>query len=356
MLPNSARVPRCDRSRRVRRGARLPRGCVQRARLEVSPRVLRSAWITSLHVQGVRQGRLRGVSGFADHRKQSCCRSGTTSPGAWRRQDDPRRPFNGCVPRAVLPRTISPACGRTGHSSLRGGRSIEAGRRQAAVGRERKLPPTHCSTGRILEAEKKRAGVDHPPLSDKQKIDEWRIRYASANLLRQQMARASRRDGLLQSQLAPPDASKSMPKAYDFCEHPAIAIMPDQRDCWRSRYRWDMGARVIRAQIGGVPQVELTVIKNAGHAFVDPPDPFRRSAGGGVTGAPEPQHQQSRRAGGGGGSAEAAQRSVAVAKDLDRPNLRVFPERPQRVREHHHAAGEDRPLDADEARHRPRDE
>jgi len=55
----------------------------------------------------------------------------------------------------------------------------------------------------------------------------------------------------------------------------------------------------------------------------------------------------------------ATARSGVVAgaiRNSDGSNLRVLPERPQSVGEHHHAAAEDRPLDTDKARNRTGDE
>ena len=46
---------------------------------------------------------------------------------------------------------------------------------------------------------------------------------------------------------------------------------------------------------------------------------------------------------------------VGAMRNSDGPNLRVLPERPHRVTEHHDPAGEDRPLHTDDARHRSGD-
>lgn len=128
-----------------------------------------------------------------------------------------------------------------------------------------------------LDAEKKKAGVDHPPLSDKQKIEEWRIRYAAANIydvtkwreLRGGMAFYNPRAGSL--------ASKSIPASYDFVELlrsrtcPTSIVLGDHDIS-------DMGARVIQQQSAGVANISLTVLANAGHAlWVDQPDAVRNA-------------------------------------------------------------------------------
>jgi proline iminopeptidase len=125
-----------------------------------------------------------------------------------------------------------------------------------------------------IEAERKKAGVDRPPLSDKQRIEEWRIRYASANLYDVSRWRQLRGGMAFYNPRAGSAASKSMPKSYDFTEAlrnrscPTSVILGDHDLS-------DMGARVIRRQLAGVPRVELTVIRNAGHAlWVDQPAAF----------------------------------------------------------------------------------
>jgi pimeloyl-ACP methyl ester carboxylesterase len=125
-----------------------------------------------------------------------------------------------------------------------------------------------------IEAEKKKAGVDRPPLSDKQQIAEWRIRYASANLYDVSKWRQMRGGMAFHNTRAGSAAWKTMPQTYDFTEAlrnrscPTSVILGDHDIS-------DMGARVIRRQLAGVPRVELTVIRNAGHAlWVDQPGGF----------------------------------------------------------------------------------
>jgi proline iminopeptidase len=117
-----------------------------------------------------------------------------------------------------------------------------------------------------IEAEKKKAGVDRPPLSDKQRITEWRIRYASANLYDVSKWRQLRGGMAFHNSRAGSAAWKTMPQTYDFTQAlrtrscPTSVILGDHDHS-------DMGARVIRQQLAGVPRVELTVIRNAGHAL-----------------------------------------------------------------------------------------
>jgi proline iminopeptidase len=130
-----------------------------------------------------------------------------------------------------------------------------------------------------IEAEKKKAGLDRAPLSDRQKIDEWRIRYAAANLYNVSNWRQLRGGMAFYNPRASSAASKSMPQAYDFLDVlrsracPTSVILGDHDIS-------DMGARVIREQSARVPQVELTVIENAGHAlWVDQPTAFIQAIG-----------------------------------------------------------------------------
>jgi pimeloyl-ACP methyl ester carboxylesterase len=125
-----------------------------------------------------------------------------------------------------------------------------------------------------IEAEKKKAGVDRPPLSDKQQITEWRIRYASANLYDVSKWRQLRGGMAFYNSRAGSAASKTMPQTYDFTGAlrnrpcPTSVIIGDHDFS-------DMGARVIRRQLAGVPRVDLTVIRNAGHTlWVDQPGAF----------------------------------------------------------------------------------
>jgi proline iminopeptidase len=126
-----------------------------------------------------------------------------------------------------------------------------------------------------IEAEKKRAGVDRPPLSDKQKIEEWRIRFASANLYDLSKWRQLRGGMAFYNPRAGSDASKGFPQTYDFVEVlrsrscPTSVILGDHDFI-------DPGARVIRQELADVPRVQLTVLKDAGHLlWIDQPDSFR---------------------------------------------------------------------------------
>jgi proline iminopeptidase len=128
-----------------------------------------------------------------------------------------------------------------------------------------------------IDIEKKLAGVDHPPLSDRQKTAEWRIRFASANLYDVSKWRQLRGGMAFYNPRAGSDASKSMPEAYDFVSLlrsrscPTSVILGDHDI-------GDMGARVIREQLAGVPRVELTVIRNAGHVlWIDQPAAVRQA-------------------------------------------------------------------------------
>lgn len=125
-----------------------------------------------------------------------------------------------------------------------------------------------------IEIEKRKAGVDKPPLSAKQKIEEWRIRFASANIYDLSRWRELRGGMAFYNGRAGSDASRTMPANYDFTEAlrnrrcPTTVILGDHDIA-------DMGARVIRQQTAGIPAVRVVVLKNAGHVlWIDQPVAF----------------------------------------------------------------------------------
>lgn len=125
-----------------------------------------------------------------------------------------------------------------------------------------------------IELERKKAGVDKPPLSGKQKIEEWHIRYASANLYDLTKWRLLRGGMAFYNGKAGSVAGKSMPASYDFIPAlrnrtcPTTVILGDHDIS-------DMGARVISRQLVGLRRINLVVIKNAGHVlWVDQPGAF----------------------------------------------------------------------------------
>jgi proline iminopeptidase len=126
-----------------------------------------------------------------------------------------------------------------------------------------------------IDVEKRKAGVDHPPLSDRQQTDEWRIRYASGNIYDVSRWRQLRGGMAFYNPRAGSDAYKSLPATYGFVDLlrtrscPTSIILGDHDV-------GDMGARVIRSQLAGVANVELTVLPNAGHVlWIDQPDLFK---------------------------------------------------------------------------------
>lgn len=128
-----------------------------------------------------------------------------------------------------------------------------------------------------IEAERKRAGVNGPLRSDKQRIMEWRIRYASANLFDVSKWRQLRGGLAFYNPRAGSATSKTMPATYDFVPMlrarscPTFIVLGDHDIA-------DMGARVIREQTVGISKVDLTVVPRAGHAlWVDQPAGFARA-------------------------------------------------------------------------------
>ena len=128
-----------------------------------------------------------------------------------------------------------------------------------------------------IDVERRKAGVDHPPLSDKQKIEDWHIRFAAANIFDISKWRELRGGMAFYNPRAGSDANKTMPQSYDFTgivrarSCPTSIILGDHDVV-------DMGARVIRQQVAGEKEIELTVIANAGHVlWVDQPAAFRKA-------------------------------------------------------------------------------
>lgn len=128
-----------------------------------------------------------------------------------------------------------------------------------------------------IDVERKKAGVDHPPLSDKQRIEEWRIRYAAANIYDVSKWRDLRGGMAFYNSKAGAAAYKSMPSVYDFVSVlrarscPTAIVLGDHDVA-------DMGARVIQQQAAGVGNIKLTILKNAGHVvWIDQPAAVRKA-------------------------------------------------------------------------------
>ena len=75
-----------------------------------------------------------------------------------------------------------------------------------------------------IELEKRKASVDRLPLSEKQKTEEWRIRYASANRYDVSKWRELRGGMAFYNGRAGSDAGKSMRENYDFTEALVIGV------------------------------------------------------------------------------------------------------------------------------------
>jgi proline iminopeptidase len=137
-----------------------------------------------------------------------------------------------------------------------------------------------------IEVERQKAGVDHTPLSDKQTIEEWRIRFAAANIYDVSKWRDLRGGMAFYNPKAASDAGRGVPVSYDFVAVlraracPTAIVLGDHDIA-------DMGARVIHQQVAGVDNVKLTVLKNAGHVvWVDQPAAVRDAIDQGLSMCP----------------------------------------------------------------------
>lgn len=126
-----------------------------------------------------------------------------------------------------------------------------------------------------LQALKKQEGLDKKDLSNKEKYHEWRIRFAAVNLYHIDRWKELRGGMAFHNSAAGNAAAKSMPKAYNFLgdlrSHPyPITIIIGDHDFG------DLGLKNHKRWVTGIPNVELAVVKDAGHAiWLDQPDEFR---------------------------------------------------------------------------------
>lgn len=149
--------------------------------------------------------------------------------------------------------------------------------RDSALLAEQKAAANAMFTRPEIEVERKRAGVDGPLRSDKQRIAEWRIRYASANLYDVAKWRQLRGGMALYNPQAGRAAGRTMPTAYDL--RPMVRARPCPTAIILGDHDIsDMGARLIRQQTTGIAKVEVTVIPRSGHAvWIDQPTAFARA-------------------------------------------------------------------------------
>ncbi|MFN2637443.1 MAG: alpha/beta fold hydrolase [Gemmatimonadaceae bacterium] len=125
-----------------------------------------------------------------------------------------------------------------------------------------------------IAAETRKAGLDHPNLSDRERIEAWRIRFASANIYDLRKWRRLGGGMAFYNSRAGSAASQTMPKEWNFVELlekracPTAVIVGDHDI-------GDMGARMISEDVRSVSGVRLTVIPDAGHVvWIDQPSAF----------------------------------------------------------------------------------
>jgi len=128
-----------------------------------------------------------------------------------------------------------------------------------------------------IEAEIKKSGLDKDNKTDKDKTYAWKIRFAGANIYNVKYWRKFKGGGAFYNKEAGLAAAKSMPSdGFDFISilrkhtYPISIILGD--------YDYlDMGGKVHKKQISYIPNIELIIIKNAGHvAWIDQPKEFNK--------------------------------------------------------------------------------
>lgn len=125
-----------------------------------------------------------------------------------------------------------------------------------------------------VDAEKQKAGVLGDSLSARAKFQEWRIRFASVNVYHVDRWRQVRGGMAFYNQRTGNAAAKTMPATWNFLgvlrrhPYPVTLIMGDHDFV-------DMGAKQSRRWLTDIPNVELVVLKDAGHnVWIDQPTGF----------------------------------------------------------------------------------
>jgi proline iminopeptidase len=125
-----------------------------------------------------------------------------------------------------------------------------------------------------VDVEKRKAGVLGDSLSARARFQEWRIRFASVNVYHVDRWRQVRGGMAFYNQRAGNAAAKTMPASWNFLgvlrahQYPVTLIMGDHDFV-------DIGARQSRRWLAEIPNVELVVLKDAGHSvWIDQPTAF----------------------------------------------------------------------------------
>lgn len=129
-----------------------------------------------------------------------------------------------------------------------------------------------------IEVELKKQGLDKndEDKTAKEITHSWRIRFAGVNLYHVERWPMMKGGRVFYNSKAGQAAGKTTPESWDFTkpfgDHPyPISIILGDHDYV------DMGGRKHKSVIGDIPNVELVLIENAGHAaWIDQPEKFRK--------------------------------------------------------------------------------
>lgn len=127
----------------------------------------------------------------------------------------------------------------------------------------------------LVAQEIKKAGLDKPNLSDKEKTYRWRIQFASYNLYDISKWRKMRGGQVFYNSSVAEKTMKTFPENWDYTEclahHPyPITIINEDNGL---KKEFDLH----KLMLHGLPNIEIINIRNAGHnIWIDQPDTFRK--------------------------------------------------------------------------------
>lgn len=130
-----------------------------------------------------------------------------------------------------------------------------------------------------VRAQLEEEGLAKEGLSAKEATYAWRIRFTAANCYHVDRWRQMRGGMVFYNDAVGEAAGKTAPKTFDYLgpmsehDHPVSVILGDHDF-------QDIGARYARLRFEGVPNIDLTVIPEAGHnIWIDQPKTWREALG-----------------------------------------------------------------------------
>lgn len=125
-----------------------------------------------------------------------------------------------------------------------------------------------------IQAELKKAGLDRPNLTDKERTWRWRIIFAADKIYDVSKWRYFRGGQAFYSEEAARKSKESCPEEYDFTE--ALKNHPYPIYLITSDYDFGVGSELHKLMLKNHSNVHFVEIKNAGHnIWIDQPEAFR---------------------------------------------------------------------------------